>query len=47
MTIKEKVKEAIDNVGNSPSEIKKYISEKYPETNPASVGYELWKMNCR
>ena len=42
-TIKEQVSEAIRNVGISPSKVKKYISEKYPNTNLASVGFELWK----
>lgn len=41
-TIKEQVNEAILSVGTSSTKVKKYISEKYPETNLASVGFELW-----
>lgn len=44
-TIKEQVNEAIGAVGLNPTKIKKYISEKYPKTNLASVGYELWKQS--
>lgn len=45
-TIKKQVSEAICSVGTSPTKVTKYISEKYPETNLASVGYELWKQKA-
>lgn len=41
ITIREKVIEAMNKVGDSPTEIKKFINTKYPEINLSSVGFSI------